>query len=398
MPNPFKRKRKHVPQVRRMETLGAAPGSIIIDPAAPDSDVYLTHYGSETLIERRVTDLASIKRELERGGVTWVNVVGLGSAAVLKQLAEMFHLHPLAMEDVVNVHQRPKVDRYGEQLFITLRMDARTPKLRTEQVSLFVGRGFVITFLEDPGDCFDPVRRRLRESDGIIRRRGADYLAYALLDAAVDGYFPLLEEFGDRLDILEDEVLLTPTPDAVARIHDAKHQLRTLRRIIWPLRDAMNELARDSSTIIADETRVYFRDLYDHTVQIIDIVETYREIGSDLVDLYLSSQSNRMNEIMRVLTVISTIFMPLSFIVGVYGMNFNTDSPWNMPELNWRFGYVIIWAILIAVTAGFLVFFQRRGWLRAQGGATNGRIALDEAPKYPRAPEREQKDSTSKSQ
>jgi magnesium transporter len=384
MANPFKRRRKHLPQVRRMETVGTAPGSLVIDPSAAESDVYLTHYDSETLVERPLTDVALVKKELERGGVTWINVVGLGSATILKQLAAQFHLHPLAMEDVVNVHQRPKVDRYGEQLFITLRMDARGPQLRTEQVSLFVGRGFVITFLEDPGDCFDSVRRRLRESDGIIRRRGADYLAYALLDAAVDSYFPLLETFGDQLDALEDEVLLTPTPAAVARIHEAKHQLRTLRRIIWPLRDAMNELARDASTVVADETRVYFRDLYDHTVQIIDIVETYREIGSDLIDLYLSSQSNRMNEIMRVLTVISTIFMPLSFIVGVYGMNFNTDSPWNMPELNWTFGYPIIWALLLAVSAGFLVYFYRRGWLRAQGGATNGRIAPDEAQSYPR--------------
>ena len=375
----FKRTgKKSRPPLRRMDTLGAAPGSLIIDPAAPDSVVYVTHYDAESIAERKITDISEVKQDLARGGVTWINVEGLGSATTLRQLATLFHLHPLAMEDAVNVHQRPKVDRYGEQLFIALRMDARSAGMRTEQVSMFVGRGFVITFLEDPGDCFDPVRRRLRECDGLIRRRGADYLAYALLDAAVDSYFPLLEEFGDRLESLEDEVLLSPSPLAVARIHEVKYQLRMLRRIIWPLRDAMNELARDSSTLVTDETRVYFRDLYDHTVQIIDIVETYREIGSDLIDLYLSSQSNRMNEIMRVLTVISTIFMPLSFIVGVYGMNFNTaESPWNMPELNWRYGYIAVWCVLVAVTLAFLYFFHRRGWLRAPPGPSTGRVIDD---------------------
>lgn len=370
--------KKHRPPLRRLDTLGAPPGSIIVDPAAPDSIVHVTHYDAASISERKITDVAEIKQDLSRGGVTWINVEGLGSAATLKQLATLFHLHPLAMEDAVNVHQRPKVDRYGEQLFIALRMDAHSAGMRTEQVSMFVGRGFVITFLEDPGDCFDPVRRRLRECDGLIRRRGADYLAYALLDAAVDSYFPLLEEFGDNLESLEDEVLLMPSPSVVARIHEVKYQLRTLRRIIWPLRDAMNELVRDGSTLVSDETRVYFRDLYDHTVQIIDIVETYREIGSDLIDLFLSSQSNRMNEIMRVLTVISTIFMPLSFVVGVYGMNFNTaESPWNMPELNWRYGYVAVWGVLIAVALVFLYFFHRRGWLRAQTSTGTERVTAD---------------------
>ncbi|MBL9093544.1 MAG: magnesium/cobalt transporter CorA [Planctomycetaceae bacterium] len=367
MKRPWKR-RKKVLTARRPETLGAAPGSVIIDPQAPPTSVYLTKFDEQAVQERELFDLSSLKSEREQPGVLWLNVVGLGSAAIIKQLGELFHLHPLAMEDVVNVHQRPKVDRYGEHLFIVLRMDARCEKQRTEQVSMFLGRGYVITFLEDPGDCFDPVRKRLRATDGVIRRRGADYLTYALLDAAVDAYFPMLEDFGEKLEELEDEVLLKPSPAVVTRIHDAKHTLRTLRRVIWPLRDAMNELARDPSPLIADDTRVYFRDLYDHTVQIIDIVETYREIGSDLVDLYLSSLSNRMNEIMRVLTVISTIFMPLSFIVGLYGMNFNTTSPWNMPELNWRYGYPLVLATLVVVTLGLLYFFHRRGWLGRQWG------------------------------
>jgi magnesium transporter len=351
---------------RRQATVGAPPGSLIIDPESPKPEMHVIAYDKDRFVDRDISEVSAIKPLLEAGHVVWVNVEGLGSERTLRDLASLFHLHPLAMEDVVNVHQRPKVDRYGELLFITLRMHAQKEVLQTEQVSLFVGKKFVVTFLEDPGDCFEAVRRRLRESDGLIRQRGSDYLAYALLDGAIDAFFPLLEEFGEQLEALEDEVILKPTPKAAARIHDAKFNLRALRRVIWPLRDAMNELARDSSSIICDETRVYLRDLYDHTVQIIDIVETYREMGSDLTDLYLSSLSNRMNEIMRVLTVIATLFMPLSFIVGIYGMNFNTESPWNMPELNWRFGYVLVWGVILVATLGMLGYFYRRGWLGAQ--------------------------------
>jgi len=359
----FRKRKKHrVPKITRRAPVGAAPGSLVVDPQASVSQIIVTTYTPEGVHERCLADPREMSTLLDGPGIVWVNVDGLGSESVLRGLADVFDLHPLALEDVVNVHQRAKVDRYGEQLFITARISA-ADRGRTEQLSLFLGRNYVLTFLEDPGDCFDPVRRRLRDNDGVIRRRGADYLAYALLDAAVDAYFPLLEIFGERLEELEDEVIARPTPLAVAKIHEAKHELRALRRIIWPLREAMNELARDASTFVADETRVYFRDLYDHTVQIIDLVETYREMGSDLTDLYLSSLSNRLNEIMRVLTVISTIFMPLSFIVGLYGMNFNTDSPYNMPELNWRFGYLFTLGLLGLTSLGMLGFFWRRGWL-----------------------------------
>jgi magnesium transporter len=361
------RKKNEKDKKRRFASLGAAPGSLIVDPDAPESLLELIVYDADRLTEKRLTSANEIRPYLAQPGVVWVNVEGLGSEPVLRGLGDLFHLHPLALEDVVNVHQRPKVDRFGEMLFITARMPREGSACDTEQVSFFVGKNFVITFLEDPGDCFDPVRRRLRDCDGLIRRRGADYLAYALLDAAVDAYFPLLEDFGDRLELLEDDVVMTPTPATIGRVHEAKHQMRALRRIVWPLREAMNELARDQTHLIGDETRIYFRDLYDHTVQIIDLVETYREMGADLMDLYLSSLSNRMNEIMRVLTVIATIFMPLSFIVGIYGMNFNTEtSPWNMPELNWRYGYEVVWLILIGVTVGMLAFFARRGWLGKQ--------------------------------
>lgn len=369
-----KHRRNGLSAKRRPATLGVAPGSVIIDPAAPRPVVHLTHFGPTECVEKTLVDTRLIRDFLSRPGVTWVNVEGLGGEIILRELGEIFQLHPLALEDVVNVHQRPKVDRYGEQLFITIRMPRSADSCDTEQLGLFIGRNYVVTFLEDPGDCFDPVRRRLRETDGRIRRRGADYLGYALLDASIDAFFPLLERFGERLESLEEDVIVRPSQAMVGRIHDAKHELRSLRRILWPLREAMNELARDQTHLISDETRVYFRDLHDHTVQLIDVVETYRETGSDLIDLYLTAMSNRMNEIMRVLTVIATIFMPLSFIVGIYGMNFNTEAgPWNMPELNWPYGYALVWAVMAAVTVGMLWFFRRRGWLGRQANFDNWR-------------------------
>lgn len=361
------RKKSRLLQSRRAETVGRPPGSVVIDPASPSPIVHLTVFSPDELLETTVTDVDAIRPHLERNVVVWVNVAGLGDEATLRRLAEMFELHPLALEDVVNAHQRPKVDRFGEHLFITARMPRANRECATEQVGLFLGRNFVVTFLEDPGDCFEPVRRRLRTRDGMIRRRGADYLAYALLDSAVDAYFPMLEQFGDRLEEMEDEAIVKPTPALVARIHDAKRELRALRRIFWPLREAMNELVREPTHLVSEETRVYFRDLYDHTVQIIDLVETYRELGADLVDLYLSSLSNRMNEIMRVLTIIATIFMPLSFIVGIYGMNFDPEvGPLSMPELHWKYGYVAVWCVIGATVVGMLMFFHRKGWLGAQ--------------------------------
>lgn len=365
--------------LRRPETLGAAPGSVIIDPEAAASALEVVVYDAARLQEMRCSSVDEVRKLLDDGKIIWVNVEGLGSEAIIRGLGELFHLHPLALEDAVNVHQRPKVDRFGDHTFITARIPRAGSTCETEQLGLFLGKNFVLTFLEDPGDCFDPVRRRLRESDGLIRSHGADYLAYALLDASVDAYFPLLEEFGETLESLEDEVIEKPSPAVVGRIHDAKHRLRAMRRFVWPLREAMNELARNQIVHVSDETRVYFRDLYDHTVQIIDLVETYREMGADLTDLYLSSLSNHMNEIMRVLTVIATIFMPLSFIVGIYGMNFNTAiSPWNMPELNWEYGYEAVWGVLLLTTCGMLVFFWRRGWLGRQATGDRWQTSSDD--------------------
>jgi magnesium transporter len=235
-------------------------------------------------------------------------------------------------------------------------------------VSLFLGKDFVLTFQEDPGDCLDPIRERLRTGAGHLRREGADYLMYAILDAIIDGYFPFLESFGETVEDLEDAVVERPTRATLARVHEVRRDLLNVRRCIWPLRDVVNGLVRDETPLIGKNTRLYLRDCAQHTVYILDVIETYRELTASLMDVYVSSVSNRLNEVMKVLTVIATIFMPLTFLAGVYGMNFNTSaSPYNMPELNWRWGYVACWAVMFLIALLMLVLFRRKGWL---GGGT----------------------------
>jgi magnesium transporter len=296
----------------------------------------------------------------------WVDIVGLGSGTTLRAVADIFHFHPLALEDIVHVHQRAKVDPYDENVLCVLRIPDPTNEQLTEQFSLVVGKNYLITFQERPGDCFDLIRAGIRHEQSVMRLGiKPDFLAYRLIDAAIDAYFPVLEGIGDHLDRLDDQVSAAESHAGFAELHSVKRELLMLRRAIWPIRDAINELRRDTTPFIGNETRVYFRDCYDHTVQLIDLLESYRDIAGDVRDFYLSAISNRMNEIMKTLTVIATIFLPLGFIAGVYGMNFNTKvSRWNMPELNWRYGYPYSLALMAAVAAGMLMFFRHRGWLR----------------------------------
>ncbi len=351
----------------RRTSPGAAPGTLSPDPAARAPVVEVLAYGGSALEERRfegLAVLAELPRLLANHRVTWVNVVGLGSTPLIEGLARQFGLHHLAVEDAVNLHQRAKVEHYGDHLFIVARMSKPGEHFEAEQVSMFLGSNFVLTLIEDPGDSFDPVRQRARQNAGMLCQSGPDHLAYALIDAVVDHYFPLLERYGEALDHLEDQVLERPTGATLAHIHVLKHELLSVRRAIWPHREALSVLAREQSPLVTAETQVYLRDCYDHVVQIMDLLETYRELGSDLRDAYLSSVSNRMNEVMRVLTVISTIFIPLTFITSVYGMNFDTHaSRWNMPELRWGWGYAMVWGAIVALTVGMLYFFARRGWL-----------------------------------
>jgi magnesium transporter len=329
----------------------------------PTPVLHAIAYHDDDFIEKRLSRPDDVVELLHQWPLTWLNVEGLDDADVIAALGRIFGLHPLALEDVVHLRQRAKVEQYGDLLFIVARMAECCGELETEQITMFVGKNFVLTFLEDPGDCFEPVRARLR-GGGRLRQATSGYLAYSLLDAVIDAYFPVVESYAERLDRLEDRVIAKPTRRAIAEIHAAKHDLRTLRRIVWPLREAVNSLIRDPSPLIDDDTRVHLRDCYDHLVQIIDLVETYRELCSDLTDLYLSSLSNRMNEVMKVLTIISTIFMPLGFITGVYGMNFNTaQSPWNMPELNWRYGYLFALGLMGMTVMVMFWFFRRKGWI-----------------------------------
>jgi magnesium transporter len=325
-------------------------------------------YGPDGLHEQAVDSLQELDALLARHAVTWINVDGLGDAAFIEALGRRFGLHALALEDVLNVHQRPKAEVYADQLFVVARMPEQEAFLASEQISIFVGDNWLLSFQQRSGDCLEPVRQRLRAGRGTIRGNGPGYLLYALIDAVTDAYFPVLERYGERLEALEDEVLLQPSASAIAAIHALKHDLLMLRRIVWPMRELLNSMIRGDSAVIAPQTGIYLRDCYDHVIQLMDIVETYREIASGLVDIYLSSQSARMNEVMKVLTIIATIFIPLGTIAGIYGMNFDpAASPWNMPELGWRYGYLFALGIMATFATALLLWFWRRGWLRDAG-------------------------------
>lgn len=346
---------------------GSLPGTIDLPSDAPPPDIVLIDYCEASATRLKINTPEECAPYLDTHSVSWVDVLGLGNEETWLKLSKVFNLHPLVLEDVVNVPERPKVDDFDSQIVIIawmVMLKENSHGFYIEQVSFVLGEDYLLTVQEEPErDCFTKVRDRIRYNKGIIRQRKADYLAYALLDAIIDGYFPVLEAYGERIEELEDEVVTNPSRQTLQEIYKIRRELLALRRAIWPQRDALNTLIRDGSNLISPEVRIYLRDCYDHAVQVIDIVETYRELSSGLMDVYLSSISNKMNEIMKLLTVISTIFIPLTFIAGVYGMNFNPDkSPWNMPELNWYWGYPACWAVMIAVAAALVYFFWRRGW------------------------------------
>ncbi|MFN6470509.1 MAG: magnesium/cobalt transporter CorA [Nostoc sp. SerVER01] len=348
---------------------GTVPGTIFIDADAPPPIIFLIDYNQTNFIREQIATPEKCIPYLEMETISWVDVQGLGSQDILQRLGRVFNLHPLVLEDIVNVPERPKTEDYEDQLLFIARMvvpKEKTCGFYSEQVSLILGKNYLLTVQEEPEhDCFEPVRSRIEKGKGIIRTQKADYLAYALLDAIIDGYFPVLELYGERIEELEEEVIVKPTPQTLQSIYQIRRELLQLRRAIWPQRDAINSLIRDGSDLISEDVRIYLRDCYDHTVQVMDMVETYRELASGLMDVYLSAVSNKMNEIMKVLTVISSVFIPLTFVAGIYGMNFNTDkSPYNMPELNWYWGYPICLAVMGAIAVCMLLFFWRRGWLQ----------------------------------
>lgn len=341
------------------------PGSVIVDPAASSPKIHVIAYSADSFEEHADARIDTIKTLIGKHRVVWINVEGLGDAKIIEELGQLFDLHNLALEDVVHVHQRAKVDSYVDHLFIVARMVSMREQLETEQISLFLGPNFVLSFLEDPGDCLDPLRDRLRKKRGETRSEGPDYLAYAILDSVIDAYFPVLDLFDDRIGELDDQALEGNGFAVLPPLHAIRTELRLLRRAIGPHREMVNELLRDGHPLISAETRVHLRDCYDHTVQIIEVADIYREMCSDLREFCLSKMSARTNDVMKVLTIIATIFMPLSFIAGVYGMNFDTKvSSWNMPELHWAFGYPFSLFLMALVAAGMVFYFWRKGWLR----------------------------------
>jgi magnesium transporter len=349
---------------------GTTPGKLNVREDAPPANLVLIDYNYDRSERIGIKDPAIISKYLETHTVSWIDVLGLGNQATWDALNGIFKLHPLLVEDVVNVPQRPKIEHYRDQLLIIAIMVVLNPDrtgFTKEQVSLVLGKNYLLTVQEEPEeDCFDGVRRRIESDRGIIRKQGADYLAYCLLDAIVDGYFPVLEYYGELIEDLEEEVMTKPDRSTLQKIYKIRRELLTVRRAIWPQRDAINSLIRDGSDLITHDVQIYLRDCYDHTVQVMDMVETYRELSTGLMDVYLSAVSNKMNEIMKFLTVVSVVFIPLTFIAGVYGMNFDRGkSPLNMPELGWYWGYPACIG-LMAIVAGSLVwFFWKRGWFKS---------------------------------
>ena len=353
------RKRYHPP--------GTSPGTLAEVVSEVPLAIWLIDYRDEQFEERELHGVAECRPFLERDSITWVQVQGGVQPGTLHELGHLLGLHPLALEDVANQGQRAKLEEYDEQIFVVVHLPVidGNGSLRIEQMSLFAGQGFLVSFCGTLEDPFEPVRERLRKHIGRIRKRKSDYLLYALLDVVIDHAFPLLESYGERIEALEDELLERPSPDTLAEIHRLRRELLLIRRMLWPQREVLGQLFREECSCIEQDTRLYLRDCYDHTVQILDLLESYREMAASMLDVYLSSLSNRLNESMRLLTIIATLFIPLTFIAGVYGMNFgnNTHSWWAMPLLRWDYGYPAIWLVMIAVAGTMLYLFKRNKWL-----------------------------------
>ena len=351
---------------KRYHPPGTVPGTLSAreDDKEDHFGIRLIDYNAELFRENTDADPADCRRSLSEASRTWVDVQGSISPPTLRALGEMFGLHDLAMEDVLNTGQRSKLEVHPDHLFVVMnlpRVDAAEPGV--SQVSLFLGRDFLITFCDAAGDPFAPVRNRLKNGGGRSRSRGCDYLLYAVLDVIIDQGFPVLEDIGERVEGLEAEVLSRPDRTTLNAIHGVKRELLLLRRMLWPQREVINALVRDDEGWISDETKLFLRDCYDHTIQIMDLIETCRELVAGILDVYLSNVSYRMNDIMRVLTIIATIFIPLTFLVGVYGMNFrHPDSPWAMPELASYYGYPLLWLLMVALAVFMLWIFKRNKW------------------------------------
>jgi len=348
---------------------GLSPGTPVFIGEKKAEEVLITviAYDGTQFEMKELDSVESCRIYKDRPGITWINVDGLHETGVIEDLGTCFGWHPLIVEDILNTGQRTKMDVFDDHLFMSLKMlsyNGNEQILDVEQLSIVLGNNYVITFQEKQGDIFDSLRTRIKTSKGKVRKSGSDYLAYALADSVVDNYFTVLEKIAEEIEDLEEELMTNPVPGTLQKIHDLKKGMIYLRKSVWPLREIIGGLEREESPLVRKSTRIYLRDLYDHTIQVIDTVETFRDMISGMLDMYLSSVSNRMNEIMKVLTIFAAIFIPLTFIAGIYGMNFNTEiSPLNMPELNWYMGYPFALGIMVLTGIGMIIFFKRKKWL-----------------------------------
>ena len=347
----------------RSEKLGLSPGTLMYVGAKKTDKTRITiiDYDAAGFIEKEVGSAEECFPFKETPTVTWINVDGVHDAGIIEKLGGRFDIHPLVLEDIMTTTQRPKIEDLGGAVFVVLRMiefDETSFEMAADQISLILGPNYVLSFQETPGDCLDPVRERIRSGKGRIRKLGPDYLAYALIDAVVDNYFFVLERFGEKIDGLEERLIAEPRRELLHEIHALKRDMIDLRKSVWPLREVVSGLERLESPLIKKSTGVFLRDVYDHAIQVIDTVESFREILTSMVETYLSSISNRMNEVMKVLTIIATIFIPITFLVGVYGMNFQF-----MPEIKWRWGYAFVWVVIIGTIVTMIAYFRRKKWL-----------------------------------
>ncbi|SEM15815.1 magnesium transporter [Syntrophus gentianae] len=347
----------------RSAKVGLPPGSLVHvgEKLSEKSKISLIHYDELSLQEMEIQQISGCASFLKKTGVNWISFQGLPEIPVLEELGLSFGLHPLTLEDILNTDQRPKMEDYGDYLYIVLRMfHPESPdrgELKSEQISILFGANFVLSFEEKDTGTFETIRERIRNTKGRLRKSGPDSLAHALMDAVVDHYFLLLENLEERIEGMEEDLVKAPSAGFLNTLQGLKKKMILLRKSLWPLREMITSLERSESPLINKSTLLYVRDIYDHTIHIIDTLETFRDMLSGMLDIYLSTISNRMNEVMKVLTVIATLFMPLTFVAGIYGMNFKY-----MPELEWRWGYAMAWVLMLAIAGGMLLYFRKKNW------------------------------------
>ncbi|MFH1317410.1 MAG: magnesium/cobalt transporter CorA [Candidatus Omnitrophota bacterium] len=351
------------------KTIGLVPGTLVSvdDKKIEKVKITIIDYDENVFQEKELKTIEDCFPFKETSTVTWIDIDSVYNPEIIEKIGSYFNIHPLVMEDIANTGQRPKLEDFEQYFFVVFKMlyyDKDSGEIIIEQISLIVGSNYVISFQEKEGDVFNPIRERIRGAKGRIRKMKSDYLAYSLLDAVVDNYFLVLEKMGDKIEVMEEELVTNPVPQTLQGIHNLKRDAIFLRKSVWPLREVINNLERGELTLVCDSTKIFLRDVYDHTIQVVDTVETFRDMVSGMLDIYLSSISNKMNEVMKVLTIIATIFIPITFVAGIYGMNFNSDvSRLNMPELSWRYGYLFSLGIMLCMVIIMIVYFKKKKWL-----------------------------------